>query len=523
MGLELSQRGPKPVPRVVRPVARRAPERPPKPVKLPPIEFPAPTVVDGQSLLAAQYQDKLNEAESLVARRQWQQALIAWLELQAIGQQMRVRPASFHTIEARIAEARRAIEAAEEARRQAALRQQYDAKLAEAKAFMAEQKWAGALAAWIELKAIGAGLKEKPEGYDQISAYIAQVTAAMSPSRPAPPPPREPAGPLPVGWQSLVEKITFLVPAEDDRKGAMDSVLGEKEQTYYVNTLGMRFVRISSSSFQMGSPWTDRHGAANERPVHTVVISRDFYLGAHEVTVRQFETFVNATSYRTDAEEGRSAKTWTGRRWAAQKSLNWRSPGLYQSPSHPVVCVSWHDAAAFCEWLSDKEGVAYRLPTEAEWEYACRAGSFTPYWWGANEQRAGFLENVADETASEQWRVLTASRRWAPPGIFPSNDGYTFTAPVAKLRANAFGLYDMIGNVREWCQDWYSKSWYARSGKTDPRGPTRGLQRVVRGGSWAHGPLSCRSGNRYREDPKNSSTAIGLRVVVPIGPGMESE
>src|SRR5262249_15422458 len=157
------------------------------------------------------------------------------------------------------------------------------------------------------------------------------------------------------------------------------------------------------------------------------------------------------------------------------REYNWRNPGFEQTDDHPVVEVSWNDAAQFCDWARKKTGKAIRLPTEAEWEYACRAGGRTRYFFGDNEEELAQYANVADAS----FRQLTG-KNW---GI-RADDGYAFTAPVGTFKPNGFGLYDMHGNVLQWCQDWYDKDYYTKSPKKDPQGPSSGENRVGRGGAW---------------------------------------
>ena len=163
--------------------------------------------------------------------------------------------------------------------------------------------------------------------------------------------------------------------------------------------------------------------------------------------------------------------------------------GFEQTDEHPVVNVSWNDAVAFCKWLNRKEGKTYRLPTEAEWEYACRAGTTTRYYSGDDPETLAKVGNVADAALKAKfpdWQYT-----------IKANDGYVFTAPVGKFTPNAFGLYDMHGNAWQWCTDWYGAEYYARSPIDDPTGPDSGAVHVLRGGSWFVRPFFSRSATRY--------------------------
>jgi sulfatase modifying factor 1 len=166
--------------------------------------------------------------------------------------------------------------------------------------------------------------------------------------------------------------------------------------------------------------------------------------------------------------------------------------------------VSWNDAVAFCKWLSKKEGKSYRLPTEAEWEYACRAGTTTRYSSGDDFETLAKVGNVADATAKAKFPDWS----WA----IAASDGYVFTAPVGKFNPNAFGLYDMHGNVWEWCADWYGDEYYAASPADDPMGPASGAGRVFRGGGWRNYAGYSRSALRAYSTPGSRSSDMGFRV-----------
>ena len=271
------------------------------------------------------------------------------------------------------------------------------------------------------------------------------------------------------------------------------------------NTLGMRLAPIPTGEFLMGSS-DDEDADDDEKPRHPVRITRPFYLGTTEVTVGQFRRFVEATRYRTEAERnGRGGRGWNEARatFEVDPKYTWRDPGFPQTDEHPVTNVSWNDAVAFCEWLSTKEATTYRLPTEAEWEYACRAGTTTRYSSGADPETLAGVGNVADGTARAKfpnWTTIAA------------RDGYIFTAPVGTFRANAWGLHDMHGNVWEWCRDGYDGRYYQQSPGDDPTGPSQASRRVYRGGSWADDPRYARSARRVGVKPDYRYYDLGFRV-----------
>ena len=199
-------------------------------------------------------------------------------------------------------------------------------------------------------------------------------------------------------------------------------------------------------------------------------ITKPFYLGTYHVTRGQFRQFVADTGYKTDAEKGEKPGAWgwnpDKKEFGFNEKYSWRNAGFEQTDEHPVVNVSWNDAVEFCKWLSRKEGKTYRLPTEAEWEYACRAGTTTRYYSGDDPETLAKVGNVADAAAKAKFPDWT----WT----IKANDGYVFTAPVGKFKPNAFGLYDMHGNAWQWCADWYGAEYYAKSPADDPTGPDSG-------------------------------------------------
>ena len=273
------------------------------------------------------------------------------------------------------------------------------------------------------------------------------------------------------------------------------------------NSIGMKLTLIPSGEFLMGSPESEKGRANDEGPQHRVSITKPFYLGVHEVTNGQFADFVNEKNYTTDAErnqKGAYGLTSDGV-LVPMSNYSWRNTGFSQTNDHPVVCVSWNDAKAFCDWLGAKEGESYRLPSEAEWEYACRAGTSTEWWHGAEAEGLPKIGNVADGT----WKATF--NRWP---TLAAKDGFVFTAPVGRFQANAFGLYDMHGNAFEWCEDGYEANAYAaRSGVTTaPLNTSITGRRVLRGASFLSGASETRSARRYMVVP-HIRVDFGFRVL----------
>jgi uncharacterized protein (TIGR02996 family) len=251
-------------------------------------------------------------------------------------------------------------------------------------------------------------------------------------------------------------------------------VLGPSVRT----VLRQKLVPIPAGTFLMGSP-DDEKDRDPDEPAHKVKLTAPFYIGATPVTAGEFRAFVWETKYVTLAEQelgtgwNPTSGTWD------RGAYHWRHPGWKQQADEPVVCLAWEDAVAFCAWLSEKDGRDYRLPTEAEWEYACRSWTTTPFFFGED-----LLPEQANHNALWPYR-----ERVGAPG--PGR-----TTIVGSYPANDFGLYDMHGNVWEWCHDWYGESWYGTRARRDPHGPDQGNGRVLRGGSWYNPARDCRSALR---------------------------
>ena len=278
------------------------------------------------------------------------------------------------------------------------------------------------------------------------------------------------------------------------------------------NGVSMKLVLIPAGKFIMGSPETEKDRGQDEVQ-HEVTISKPFYIGVTHVTVDQFAAFVKDSGYKTEAEkDGWSVgfEIKDGKFVASvMNGCSWRNPSFDQKGDHPVVQVSWNDAKAFCDWLSKKSGKTVGLPTEAQWEYACRAGTTTAYPWGDDPDKGKGWANCADQSLKK--RLPNAP---ADLGLFSWDDGFAFTSPVGSFKANAFGLYDMIGNAWEWCQDRYGD--YDEEAAADPTGADTGMNRVLRGGSWYFVPRGCRSAYRVRLTPGTRLVHIGFRVSVDL-------
>jgi len=307
------------------------------------------------------------------------------------------------------------------------------------------------------------------------------------------------------GYQTHKKWISFSA-GED--KSIMVRLAGKDAQSIshssgrtfriFTNSLGMKFVYIPPGTFMMGSPKSEKERDDDETQ-HKVTLTKGFYLGSTEVTVGQFSAFVNETKYRTEAEKGGGAYVLYSGTWQKKKDANWKNPYFQQNDQCPVVYVSWNDAHAFCRWLSKKTGENYRFPTEAEWEYACRAGTTSPFSFGGclSTDEANYDGNYPYEGCSKgEYRKRTL--------------------PVGSFSPNAWGLYDMHGNVWEWCQDkceWKKKvvTDTYRDAVIDPL-CEKGTSRVYRGGSWFYSARNHRSADRDSRWPVIRSGGLGFRL-----------
>jgi formylglycine-generating enzyme required for sulfatase activity len=308
----------------------------------------------------------------------------------------------------------------------------------------------------------------------------------------APPNPAVPSGTAPAPAVA-----PFDAGEANGYQAAWAKYLGTNIET--TNSVGMKMILIPPGEFLMGS--TDEQvrtaeSIANatggshlmgrvrsaERPLHRVVITKPFWMGATEVTIGQFKLFAEATGYKTSAE--------------AKPGANYLQPGYAVTDASPAAVITSDDTIAFCNWLSQKESREeqsgkYALPTEAQWEYACRAGTATQYYFGDDYAELG----------RNAWYLR-------------NSDGRTHS--VGSLAPNAFGLFDMHGSLQELCADYFSSTWYSQSGVDDPTGPEGGTGRVFRGASWVHHPIECRAAFRVVAPGNALHNAHGFRVVLPM-------
>jgi sulfatase modifying factor 1 len=300
----------------------------------------------------------------------------------------------------------------------------------------------------------------------------------------------------------------------------------ERRRPEQTNSIGLRLVELPAGEFQMGggepaesvAKTFEEYGRkpeyfADEYPQHRVRITKPFLLGKYEVTVGQFRRFLSETGYQVE-----SVRDGTGA-WGYSPDLQqcegrktgyaWDKPGFDQTDDHPVLNVTWNDAVAFCDWLSKKEGRRYRLPTEAEWEYACRGGTTTRYNFGDSPDAIARQSRTLDPAVSN-------IKQHVQEITIPKDGSIPFTSPVGKFPPNDFGLHDMHGNAWEWTADWYGEDYYAKSAVDDPTGPTEGNRRVRRGGGWNSFPLWARASFRNWNTAASRCVNLGFRVAADL-------
>jgi len=248
----------------------------------------------------------------------------------------------------------------------------------------------------------------------------------------------------------------------DPGQAGADEPKAAQRKPDFTNSIGMKFVWIPAGSFTMGSSGKEK-GRGDDEVQHKVTFSRGFYLGVHTVTQEEWQAVM-----------GNNPSEFKG-----EKNL-------------PVDSISWDDCQSFCKKLGEKEKRRYRLPTEAEWEYACRAGTTTAFHMG---------ETIATDQANFNGNYIYGAGK---KGLYREK-----TLPVGSFPPNAWGLYDMHGNLWQWCQDWHGG--YSKDA-VDPQGPKTGKQRSLRGGSWGNHPVFCRSANRNYGDPATGTEYYGARV-----------
>ncbi|MEL7485838.1 MAG: formylglycine-generating enzyme family protein, partial [Pseudomonadota bacterium] len=266
-------------------------------------------------------------------------------------------------------------------------------------------------------------------------------------------------------------------------------------------------VILPGGTYSMGSPSYELGRVAIEGPIQRIAL-QPFAVAKFEVTIDEFEIFLRETNYQLNND----CAFFEG-------NLSWDNPGFTQTNNHPVVCVNWHDANAYIEWLNLRvEGSPYRLLREAEWEYAARAGMTTAFFWGdVSDVNCGYANGV-DLTAEKAFKELDLGPGIRFIGGFSQEceDGFVYTAPVGSFAPNSFGLYDMSGNAYEWVEECFSDTLSRQTSK--PRPGKADCRRVIRGGSWFSEPRDFRSANRSSSTSNHRSVDVGFRIARTLEP-----
>jgi len=316
-----------------------------------------------------------------------------------------------------------------------------------------------------------------------------------------------PSGPCGRGRISVSMRSRTAVPLSADEECA----LGPGDVFKDCNQCP-EMVVVPAGAFTMGSPESEKDRNEEESPQHDVTFGQQFAVGRFHVTVDQFAAFVAESGYDT----GSKCQTFEGRKLEDRWGRSWRTPGFTQRGSHPVVCVNWNDAKAYADWLARKTGKAYRLMTEAEWEYAARArtqpGTYPRYWFGNEETDLCRYANVADQTAKS---IIAGTKAWAGASC---SDGYAYTAPVGSFAANGFGLHDMLGNALQWTGDCFHDDYTGAppNGSAWTSGDCR--IRPARGGSWYNFPRNLRTAVRIWANASYRLNYLGFRVARTLTP-----
>ncbi len=274
---------------------------------------------------------------------------------------------------------------------------------------------------------------------------------------------------------------------------------------------GHILVYIPAGEFIMGSD----NGEGDELPVRSVYLD-GYWIGKYTVTYAQFKRFINETGYVTDAEQGKGSYLTADDVRGPNPEGNWNNNIFKQGDDHPVISVSWYDAQKYCEWLSEKIGIDFALPTETQWEKSARGTDGRTFPWGNDDVSADYA-NFADMMFGEKYGI---DRRVH----YDLNDGFAETSPVGNFPSGAspFGIMDMAGNVWEWCYNYYDPDYYSVSPDKNPLGPKAGGDRVNRGGSYDNWSgyespergHNLRSAERTGNEPDSSDDHMGFRIAI---------
>lgn len=329
-------------------------------------------------------------------------------------------------------------------------------------------------------------------------------------------------------WRTLIQSLTLVW------LGVGARLLGA--EPVVLQSIDLKLVKIPAGEFLMGAevdpqvtfshfPNINPAPLQWELPRRKVRIVNDFFIGQCEVTLKQFSAFYDDAKYKLEIErDGESSYGYAPNTYFTTASTEYRpwAPGAWKPEGdHPAIYVTWNDAVAFCDWLTKREGLKFRLPTEAEWEYACRAGTASYFSFGDDASKLALYGNVADADRKALFpkaMVLALdergkeTRQRIPFPFLAEHDGYAWTSPVGKYKPNAFGVYDMHGNVWEWCLDHDSINYNTDLPMDDPISNV-GPRRVIRGGAFNTPAQLARCAKREFMNPSDRRPSVGFRVV----------
>jgi formylglycine-generating enzyme required for sulfatase activity len=304
-------------------------------------------------------------------------------------------------------------------------------------------------------------------------------------------------------WVSMlififIKLIHPPVPEESVRQSQSNNAL----RRWVEPKTSIRFIKLPEGCFHMGSSLQEINRGNDEGPLHRVCLE-SFWISENEITVMQFQEFVTQTDYQTQAEKDGFSWTYDGI-WKKRGGLSWKNPGFLQTQEHPVIHVTYDDALKMARWLSDINR-HFSLPTETQWEYACRAQSNSSRFFGEDITQCCTYANVADRTIKQKYHAWT---------VHPCNDSFAFTAPVGMFLPNPFGLHDILGNVWEWCINAYDHDAY-RKPKQFLRVHNAQTPVSIRGGSWYTRPQYLRCANRdFAASCQRRSSDLGFRLIM---------
>ncbi len=305
-------------------------------------------------------------------------------------------------------------------------------------------------------------------------------------------------------WQSDPSRQGIAVAAVSAPSQAFGHAAGMPPAEVWDAPEAPLLVVVPPGEFLLGSPEEEEGRFPDESPRRRIVLRDPVAVGKYPVTRGEYARFVADAGYAARTEcQGYAGETELQRKWR----FSWRDPGFPQTDREPAVCIGWNDAKAYVAWLSARTGRRYRLPSEAEWEYAARGGTVTARWWGEGADDGCDAANGADLTAKDRFTDWTVAN---------CRDGYRFTAPVGAFRPNGFGLYDTLGNVWQWVEDCFNDGYDDEPPDGAPRLTGDCRRRMMRGGAWHSHPRYLRSASRRSGLAGVGVAAYGFRVARDI-------